>query len=244
MVLEYTKRTENFIEDIPALQEVNVDPQNDFRNQCFEQYDFLVRFAYRTMKGQYYDIKPEDLATIAIEKAIKTSTYNGQVKLSTFLCTILLNTFRDFLRKKKRFIAVPLNDYLINKLSQNNVSEILDARFTKKHVHQLQMLNNIRLRLINASDEEIDGIINELDFYVLSIMPPEITDGFTELNPRARKIILLRDILNLPYKTIGEILNMKHGFIYTCMHKARKTLSSISDVKSLAREKYRIGLGK
>ena len=54
-----------------------------------------------------------------------------------------------------------------------------------------------------------------------------VQEGLMRLDPEQRQIILLRDIQDLSYEEISEILDLPRGTVKSRLHRARATLAGV-----------------
>ncbi len=163
----------------------------------FEKY--VYNAACRTLTSCGYPINAaEDLAQDSFIKAWRAlHTFRGECSFTTWLYRITTNTARDYIR------------------------------------------HNNRRKISSLTGSEDEGDAGEIDVPVTSgdTLPEDALEkkelikavrrGIESLPDDQRKILVMRDIHNLPYQTIADKLGLELGTVKSRLNRARQNLKQI-----------------
>lgn len=137
-----------------------------------------------------------DMAQEALIKAYRSlGTFKGESSLATWLYRITTNVCLDELRKRKRTLhIVSIDEPLATTNGEDIERELVDPSPTADAIYEQKQLEN-----------ELQKIIDSM-------------------KPEHRTVIILRDVMDLTYEEIAEILQCSIGTVKSRLSRAREVL--------------------
>ncbi len=143
--------------------------------------------------------------------------------------------FKDILNEYKNYLFRMIYSYIQNR---EDSEDILQEVFLKLYVNLPKIRDPKKLKyyLIKLCRSKIYDFLRKKKRLKLlyqkaqkmekteSVSSGEILEKLNLLPKKLRDILILKDIQNLSYREIAEVLNMKIGTVQTCVFKARNIL--------------------
>lgn len=111
----------------------------------------------------------------------------------------------------------------------------LRAWMFKVAIHRYYSLYNKYKTTINLSDEDFHRLLPALEHVESNVLEKELLKELGEalqgLTPTFQQLLILKYYLELSYKEISDILDMKESHVKTYLQRARKSLKKIWEEK-------------
>ena len=89
-------------------------------------------------------------------------------------------------------------------------------------------LNNARQRYVVFDDTEViaDGVMDPARSFEHKEIQQQVQQALNRLDPADARIILLRDLQDVPYEDVAEMLDIPVGTVKSRLHRARQALKA------------------
>lgn len=162
----------------------------------------IYALAYRYMGNEEdaYDMTQE--AFIKAYRSLRS--FKGKSSFSTWVYRVVTNVCLDELRRRKRrIIALPLDEPLATKDGDEVEKEIMDPSPTADILYEQK----------------------ELSQY--------IQNALNQMKPDHKATVILRDVMGFTYEEIAQILNCNVGTVKSRLSRARRELQKKLNVREL-----------
>lgn len=173
---------------------------NDIEKIFRESYNKLYGWTYR-LTGSHENA--EDVLQNAFLKACKNiSGFNGESKLYTWICKIILNESRNYFQYMKKLPLIRITESL--NITEDEFFDSLEAEYVPDYDDKL--------------------IVDE--------MREKCLHGFLKCMPQNQKIcFLLKNCLELKNSEIAEIMGISEGNAKVLLHRGKKYLRELFEMR-------------
>jgi RNA polymerase sigma-70 factor, ECF subfamily len=167
---------------------------NDFESVIHNEGQKIFGLSFRLTRNQQ---EAEDLCQEALMKALKSfHNFEGRSQVSTWLYRIVINTWKNNMRKKRRVTFFGFFR------SEENSDSDDQALFHEP----------------KGNDPPVEAGMEKAESEQM------LSTALSSLTQEEREIIVLRDLEDKSYEELAEILNVPMGTIKSRLARARETL--------------------
>ncbi len=120
-------------------------------------------------------------------------------------------------------------------------AEKMRAWMFKVAIHRYYSIYNKNKSVVMLNDEELESLKPALEYVENNLLTKEQANELAEalqgLQPTFQQLLILKYYMELSYKEIGVILDMKESIVKTYLQRARKSFKKIWEEKGYEQRK-------